>query len=256
MNASVESVVGEEQVIALFDIAKRCAYRYCLPHRGVEYDDLLQETMLHILEQIGSYYDDKDTTYAFVDRVTRNMLSNLLLKNATFHLSTGQYRAMMNILITRRKMAHYLREVTPEDVADEMRIPVSVCKSVLDCAEIMEAFSLDAPAYHGEKRDVSLGETLPSSAVYSDPEEVAIIAALQETINTVIESLDGLEKTTIRLRYGLNRLTIDPYYHEDMNQFEVADELKISVADERCLEIQAMRKLRHPSRSSLLEPFL
>ena len=81
-----------------------------------------------------------------------------------------------------------------------------------------------------------------------DPLDAVTDVMLREQLEHVLASLDGREQRVIRLRFGL-----DDGHARTLE--EVGREFGLTRERIRQIEVQALRKLRHPSRSRKLREF-
>ena len=236
----------DELAETLFQIATQLARRY---HgwRAIDQDELVQETILNLMPFIESYQGEDVYLFGLVDKEIRHAAYHLYRKGKAIPFSHNDYRLVFYITRTENYMVNALGyEPTASEIAYEMRMPTAICRRVLEYSKLLSAISLDAPLYDD---DLNLGNLVADQCADVYPEQKMFLIDLHEQIMRVLRTLEPLEKTTIQLRYGF----ID---NEVFSQQETAKELNISLDDERMTEIQAMRKLRHPSRSKYLEPFL
>ena len=109
-----------------------------------------------------------------------------------------------------------------------------------------DPLSLETP--NGEEDDSHLGDFLKDESSMS-PEEYAINEVLKDEIQEVLCTLTPREEEVLKLRFGLHGGTCHTL-EEVGNIFGVTRE-RI-----RQIEAKALRKLRHPSRSRKLSPFI
>jgi RNA polymerase primary sigma factor len=108
-----------------------------------------------------------------------------------------------------------------------------------------EPVSLQSPV--GDEGDAELGELIPDEDAVS-PLDVVADRMRREQIEHVLASLDGREQRVLRLRFGL-----DDGHARTLE--EVGREFGLTRERIRQIEVQALRKLRHPSRSRKLREF-
>ena len=100
----------------------------------------------------------------------------------------------------------------------------------------------------GEEEDSHLGEFIEDKSSVS-PSDAAIDVSLQEQTESLLKTLTPREERVIKMRFGLE----DGSEHtlEEVGQ-------SFAVTRERIgqIEAEALRKLRHPSRSRNLRSFL
>src|SRR6202008_1230730 len=135
-------------------------------------------------------------------------------------------------------------EPTPENVAEKLRMPLEKVRKVLKIAK--EPISLETPI--GEEEDSHLGDLIEDrNAVL--PIDAAIQSNLRETTTRVLASLTPREERVLRMRFGIG-VNTDHTLEEVGHQFSLPRE-RI-----RQIEAKALRKLKHPSRSTVLRSFL
>ena len=109
-----------------------------------------------------------------------------------------------------------------------------------------EPISTETPI--GDEDDTTLGDFIEDEEILS-PDEVATQDNLIDATGDILESLTARESKVLRMRFGIGMNT-DHTLEEVGKQFDVTRE-RI-----RQIEAKALRKLRHPTRSSHLKGFL
>lgn len=136
------------------------------------------------------------------------------------------------------------REPTSEEVAKELNIGVARVKMLLRI--VQRTISLDQP--RGDDEDsASLGDLIADDSA-SDPSDFVSQESLREQIQQVLSSLNDRERQVLELRFGLLdgvSLTLDA----------VGEIFGITRERVRQVEVQALRKLRHPIRARRLRDF-
>jgi RNA polymerase primary sigma factor len=136
------------------------------------------------------------------------------------------------------------REPTSEEIAQRMDIPVSKVRKVLKIAQ--EPISLETPI--GEEEDSHLGDFIPDTNVVS-PAEAVINLNLKEQTDNVLKTLTPREERVIKMRFGVGE-------GSEHTLEEVGQSFAVTRERIRQIEAKALRKLRHPSRSRRLKPFM
>ena len=135
------------------------------------------------------------------------------------------------------------REPTPEEIAQEMEIPV---EKVLEIQKIaQDPVSLETPI--GEENDSHLGDFIKDEDSPS-PQDAASYTMLKEQLAEVMKTLTEREAKVLRLRFGLDdgkARTLE----------EVGKQFNVTRERIRQIEAKALRKLRHPSRSKKLREY-
>jgi RNA polymerase primary sigma factor len=146
---------------------------------------------------------------------------------------------------TSRQLVQDLgREPSLDEIAKRMDIPVAKVRKVLKIRQ--SPISLETPI--GEERDTHLGEFIEDRAAISPAEAVVTVELKNQTAN-MLRTLTPREEKIIKMRYGLE----DGLEHtlEEVGQCFAVTRERI-----RQIEAKALRKLRHPSRSLKLKPFV
>ncbi len=136
------------------------------------------------------------------------------------------------------------REPTPQELAEEMSLPVDKVRQVLRIAQ--EPFSLETTIGDGES--THLADFIEDKEAIS-PASEAIFSVLSSQIEDVLYTLSDREKEVIKLRFGL----IDGYQR---TLEEVGSVFNVTRERVRQIEAKALKKLRHPARSQKLKGFL
>jgi len=125
-----------------------------------------------------------------------------------------------------------------------MDMPVAKVRKIMKIAQ--EPISLETPI--GEEEDSHLGDFIEDRGVIS-PIDHVIVANLKEQTNKVLRTLTPREEQVLKMRFGVG----DGSEH---TLEEVGRSFNVTRERIRQIESKALRKLRHPSRSKKLRPFL
>ena len=148
------------------------------------------------------------------------------------------------IRVSRQLLQELGREPTPEEIAEELDMPVERVREILKISQ--EPVSLETPI--GEEEDSHLGDFIQDDNV-PVPAEAAAATLLKEQLDEVLDTLTEREQKVLRLRFGMNdgrARTLE----------EVGKEFDVTRERIRQIEAKALRKLRHPSRSRKLRDYL
>jgi RNA polymerase primary sigma factor len=146
--------------------------------------------------------------------------------------------------VQKRLIQDFGREPAPEELADEMEMPVDRIRAVLKMAQ--QPISLQTPVGDGE--DTNFGDFIEDKNTES-PSEVTSFSLLKEKLNDVLTSLSEKERNVLELRFGLR----DGY---SRTLEEVGKQFKVTRERIRQIEAKALRKMRHPTRIRKLHGFL
>ncbi|MBQ5534496.1 MAG: sigma-70 family RNA polymerase sigma factor, partial [Lachnospiraceae bacterium] len=148
------------------------------------------------------------------------------------------------IRVSRQLLQELGREPTPEEIAEQMDMPVEKVREILKISQ--EPVSLETPI--GEEEDSHLGDFIQDDQV-PVPADAAAFELLKEQLNEVLDTLTEREQKVLRLRFGLDdgkARTLE----------EVGRQFNVTRERIRQIEAKALRKLRHPSRSRKLKDYL
>jgi RNA polymerase primary sigma factor len=109
-----------------------------------------------------------------------------------------------------------------------------------------EPISLDTPI--GEEEDSYLGDFIEDKKVVS-PSEAVVHLNLSEQTRKVLATLTPREEKVLKMRFGIDEKA-------DHTLEEVGQNFDVTRERIRQIEAKALRKLRHPSRTRQLRPFV
>jgi RNA polymerase primary sigma factor len=136
------------------------------------------------------------------------------------------------------------REPSPEEIAEEMTLPVERVRAILKIAQ--QPISLQSPI--GDSEDTSFGDFIEDKAA-DNPSEMTAYSLLKERLRDVLHTLTEREQEVLTLRFGLQ----DGY---SRTLEEVGRKFNVTRERIRQIEAKALRKMRHPTRLRKLEGFL
>jgi len=141
----------------------------------------------------------------------------------------------------KQLVQEYGREPSPEEVAEEILLPVDRVRAVLKMAQ--QPISLQAPV--GESEETNFGDFIEDKGA-ENPSDMTAIVLLKEKIKDVLETLTERERQVLEQRFGL----VDGY---SRTLEEVGRQFRVTRERIRQIEAKALRKMRHPTRIRQLE---
>jgi RNA polymerase primary sigma factor len=146
--------------------------------------------------------------------------------------------------IQKQLVQEFGREPTPEEVAEEMNLPVDRVRAVLKMAQ--QPISLQSPV--GDSEDTHFGDFIEDKSA-ENPAEMTSFSMLKERLQDVLKTLSDREQEVLALRFGL----ADGY---PRTLEEVGKRFNVTRERIRQIEAKALRKMRHPTRIKKLDGFL